>query len=171
MANCNLRWENYSTHFRNIFYELLNSNLYTDVTLICDDKKQLNAHKIVLASCSNVFKNFITELPEGTKPFIYLRGIQVEEMKSILEFIYLGETSIQQSRLEEMSKVAKNLELHEISKTMNSIIEDSKFELKESSVSKNESIEENYSWSENSIEDFSLVPLRFIYSSDLFLNG
>ena len=84
MANSNLRWENHSTHFRNIFYELLNSNLYTDVTLICDDKKQLNAHKVVLASCSNVFKNFITELPEGTKPFIYLRGIQVEEMKSNL---------------------------------------------------------------------------------------
>ena len=168
MANCNLRWENYSTHFRNTFYELLNSNLYTDVTLICDDKKQLNAHKIVLASC-NVFKNFITELPEGTKPFIYLRGIQVKEMKSILEFIYLGETSIQQSRLEEMSKVAKNLELHEISKTMNSIIEDSKLEQSENSVSKNQSNEENYSSSENSIEDFSLLDEILKESSENFV--
>ena len=162
MANCNLRWGNYTTHFRNIFYELLNSNLYTDVTLICDDKKQLHAHKVVLASCSNVFKSFITELPEGTKPFIYLRGIKVEEMKSILEFMYLGETSIQQNRLEEMSKVAKNLELHEISKTMNSIIE----EQRESSVSEKESIEESYS--ENSTEDFSLLNEILKESSENF---
>ena len=53
---------------------------------------------------------------------IYLRGIQHEEMESILEFMYLGEATFQQERMEEFLKVAQNLEIKELTE-MNEAID------------------------------------------------
>ena len=85
----NLNWHTYSDHLREILHEMMKSNELTDVTLICDDKRQFKAHKIVLSACSSVFKSIIDDLPQNSS-VIYLRGIQHQEMESILEFMYLG---------------------------------------------------------------------------------
>ena len=45
-----------------------------------------------------------------------MRGIQHQEMESILEFIYLGVATFYQERMKEFLNVAKNLEIKEISK-------------------------------------------------------
>ena len=44
----NLNWHNYSDHLREMLHGMMKSNELTDVTLICDDKRQFKAHKIVL---------------------------------------------------------------------------------------------------------------------------
>ena len=49
-------------------------------------------------------------------PLIYLRGIQSYEMESILQFMYLGEGKFNYERMTEFIKVAKELEVKEISK-------------------------------------------------------
>ena len=49
-------------------------------------------------------------------PVIYLRGVLAPEMKSILQFMYLGQASIYQDRMNDFLKVAKSLEVKEISK-------------------------------------------------------
>ena len=85
----NLNWVNYSDHLREMLHEMMNSSYLTDVTLVCDDKVQFKAHKIVLSACSSVFKSIINQLPQNSS-VIYLRGIQHQEMESILEFMYLG---------------------------------------------------------------------------------
>ena len=48
-------------------------------------------------------------------PLIYLRGIESYEMESILQFMYLGEGRFSQERMGEFIKVAKDLEVKEIS--------------------------------------------------------
>ena len=65
--------------------------------------------------CSTVFKNIIESLPQNSS-VIYLRGIQHQEMESILEFMYLGVATFYQVRMNEFLNVAKNLEIKEISK-------------------------------------------------------
>ena len=85
----NHNWTTYSDHLREMLHEMMKSNQLTDVTLVCDDKKQFKAHKIVLSACSSVFKSIINDLPQNSS-VIYLRGIQHQEMESILEFMYLG---------------------------------------------------------------------------------
>ena len=110
-----LNWDTYSDHLRKTFYELMKSNELTDVTLVCDDRSQFKAHKIVLSACSAVFKSIIIDLPQKNS-VIYLRGIQHEEMESILEYMYLGVATFYQERLNEFLNVAKNLEIKEISK-------------------------------------------------------
>merc|ERR1712133_174856 len=90
------------------------SDQLTDVTLVCDDKKQFKAHKIVLSACSTVFKSIINDLPQNSS-VIYLRGIQHQEMESILQFMYLGEVTLSHKTMKEFLDVAKNLEIKEIS--------------------------------------------------------
>ena len=53
-------------------------------------------------------------LPTGTNSLIFLRGIKYIHLKSILEYIYLGATTIQNDSMKEFYDVAKDLELVEI---------------------------------------------------------
>ena len=68
-----LYWYNYSDHLKKMIQNLKKSQLFTDVTLVSDDKKQIKAHKFVLTACSTVFQNIIESLPENSS-IIYLRG-------------------------------------------------------------------------------------------------
>ena len=109
----NLNWHTYSDHLREMLNGIMKSEEFTDVTLVCDDKRQFRAHKIVLSACSSVFKSIITEVPQNNQ-VIYLRGIQHQELKSILEFMYLGMATCHQERMQEFLNVAKDLEIKEI---------------------------------------------------------
>jgi len=111
----NLNWHTSSDHLREMLQEMMQSNQLTDVTLVCDDKRQLKAHKIVLSACSSVFKCIVNDIPQNNS-IIYLRGIQHQEMESILEFMYLGVATFYQERMNDFLNVAKNLEIKEISK-------------------------------------------------------
>merc|ERR1712098_879220 len=111
----NLTWHTYADHLRDMLLEMMISDELTDVTLVSDDKKHFKAHKIVLCASSPVFKSIISD---NSNPIIYLMGIQSEEVESILQFIYLGETSLFQDRMNDFLNVAKNLEIKEISKEM-----------------------------------------------------
>jgi len=111
----NLHWHTYSDRLRDMLYNLRKSEYLTDVTLVCDDQRQFKAHKLVLSACSTVFKNIIDNLPLNCS-VIYLRGIQHQEIESILEFMYLGVATFYQERMKEFLNVAKNLGIREISK-------------------------------------------------------
>ena len=108
----NLTWHAFQTHTNELLSELYKSTEYTDVTLVCDDKTQLKAHKFVLSSCSSVFKSILDS--SFSSPFIYLRGISKDEMVSILQFMYLGKTTVYQHRINEFLNAAKDLDLKEI---------------------------------------------------------
>ena len=47
----NLFWHSYSDHLKEMLHNMVKSDELTDVTLVCDDKKKLKAHKIVLRAC------------------------------------------------------------------------------------------------------------------------
>merc|ERR1712227_1167639 len=77
--------------------EMKNSDELTDVTLVCDDKKQFKGHKVVLSACSTVFKSIINNLPQNNS-VIYLRGV----------------ATVHQDNIDDFLNVAKNLEIKEI---------------------------------------------------------
>jgi len=114
-----LEWDTYTDHLREILHDMRNSNELTDVTLICEDKKQFKAHRNILSACSPVFKSIICDYL-STNPIIYLRGIQSCELESILQFIYLGKATFYRERINEFLQVAKILEIKEIDKSMSS---------------------------------------------------
>merc|ERR1712150_358823 len=110
-----LNWHTFSDHVQLMFKDLYEEEKHSDVTLVCDDQTQFKVHKIVLRACSSVFKKIIDNNP-SQHPLIYLRGIQSYEMESILQFMYLGEGKFYYERMGEFIKVAKDLEVKEISK-------------------------------------------------------
>ena len=120
--NYKINWQTYSEHLREMLYNMMMSDELTDLTLVCDDKRQLKAHKIVLSACSLVFKSIINDL-HGSNSVIYMRGIQHQEMESILKFMYSGEATFHQSSINEFLNLAKNLEMKGISENLNLTVE------------------------------------------------
>ena len=45
---------------------------------------------------------------------IYLRGVKQKELQSILQFMYLGETTIYPERIHEFMALARDLEVKEL---------------------------------------------------------
>ena len=111
-------WHTYTDHLRDMLKEMMTSNDFADVTLVCDDKKEIKAHRNILSACSPVFKNMLKIDQQSNHPVIYLRGIQHLQMEAILKFVYLGETSIHQDILTEFIQTAKLLEIREFDKSV-----------------------------------------------------
>ena len=97
---------------KEFFRELMETQQYSDITLVSHDQYSFKAHKFMLSACSSVFKNILDQNPQHTS--IFLRGIQHQEIESILQFIYLGEVKFHQERMKEFLNVAKDLDLKEI---------------------------------------------------------
>jgi len=110
----NLTWHTFILHGQDLFKNLFESQEFSDVTLISDDQHQYKVHKFVLSACSTVFRNILTNNPNNSS--IYLRGIHHEALESILQFIYLGEVTFYNERMNEFLNVAKNLDIKEIGK-------------------------------------------------------
>ena len=110
-----LHWETFSNYTREIFNDLSSSGDFADVTLICDDQRQIEAHRIVLSACSEVFRNILKANSHKT-PSIYLRGILHRDLETVLEFLYQGEVTLEQERLTEFLSVAKDLRIDIISR-------------------------------------------------------
>ena len=106
----NLHWDTFSENLQMMFKELHEEGKHSDVTLVCDDKTQFKAHRMVLSACSPVFKRILINNP-SEHPLIYLCGIQNYQMKSILQLMYLGEGNFCSERIEEIIKFAEDLEI------------------------------------------------------------
>lgn len=115
MEQFELIWRTFNDHLKDMMQKLMLSYESTDVTLVCADKTKLKAHKFVLNACSPVFNSIINDLPQKD-PVIYLKGIQAPEMKSILQFMYLGQATFYKERMNNFLDLAKSLEIKEISK-------------------------------------------------------
>ena len=111
--NCNLKWNSFKDHLLETFQEIGNYGNFSDVTLVSDDLKQTKAHKFVLSSSSPVLKTLLSNIPHKN-PLLFLRGIKQSELKAILNFIYFGETEIQESRIKDFIDAANDLQIKEI---------------------------------------------------------
>ena len=111
-----LMWHTYSDHLRSMMKEMMMDEDFSDVTLVTEDKKQIKANINILSACSPVFKH-ILKIDKNSRPIIYLRGIQYTELESIMQFMYLGEASFYEERMDEFLAVAKSLEIKQLSET------------------------------------------------------
>ena len=108
----NLTWQTVSSHRKDMFRHLMETQAFSDVTLVSDDQHQFRVHKFILSSCSSVFHTLLENSPQNLT--IYLRGIHHEDLQSILQFIYLGEATFYQKRKNEFLNIAKDLKIKEI---------------------------------------------------------
>ena len=105
-----LKWNDYHSNWNKALCKLRNDTEFADVTLISDDKVKFSAHKILLSSCSNLFK-FILKGNIQSPFFLYLSGVNSLNLGFILDYIYYGEVSIFQEQLDSFLESAQNLEI------------------------------------------------------------
>ena len=133
-----VKWHSFTDHLKNMLHKIRSTGMFTDVTFICDDQKELKAHMNVVGACSPVLRN-IFSMMKGDNRTIYMRGIKHSEMESLLEFMYLGEAKILSDRVNDFLTVAKDLEIEELCQRIKGQnLRDIKNEKKE------ESLEEEY---------------------------
>jgi hypothetical protein len=110
-----ITWKTFPTHLASTFQDLIKEGHFADVTLVSDEQVQIPAHKIVLSACSPVLKNLLLNNPHS-HPLLYMRGVQQQELQSILQFMYLGKATIYKDRIDEFMDIAIDLEVKELSK-------------------------------------------------------
>jgi hypothetical protein len=93
------------------FNILYSDQEFTDVTLVCDEDKQVKAHKVILSSSSKLFRRILLRNPHQ-HPLIYLKGVDYENLQLILQFMYLGQLEVEQDYLPIFIEAAKELEVN-----------------------------------------------------------
>ena len=104
-----LSWKDFSVNSTLCFQELRSEEELFDVTLACDDHR-VEAHKVILASCSPVFKAIVS----GNKTqnqLIYLRGLVKQDLDYMMDYIYSGTVNVLQEGLKRFLDIAADFKL------------------------------------------------------------
>ena len=100
--------------FQKFSKELLTSwylnGTFHDVTLASQDGLQIPAHRVVLSSSSSLLNTILRDNKQPS-PVIVCRGVEFQEIKCMLEFIYLGRTSLKSGNLQRFLTVSQDFGL------------------------------------------------------------
>ena len=106
-----LKWNDYLPAVSETFRRLRQDEALCDVTLVCDDE-EVEAHRIVLLASSAFFqKIFSKQRKKSHLPLVYLRGVKMRQVVSLLDFMYCGEVNIGQEDLSEFLSLAQDLQI------------------------------------------------------------
>jgi len=94
----------------NAFRSLFSNQEFSDVTLSCTGNKHIKTHKVVLSACSPFFRDILLQ-NSNPSPLIYLKGIDFQDLEAVVEFMYLGHTSVASSKLESFLASSKELQV------------------------------------------------------------
>ncbi|XP_001943732.1 uncharacterized protein LOC100164977 [Acyrthosiphon pisum] len=113
-------WDDHSTHLVARLGYLLERQQLVDVTLMCNTHS-LKVHRSVLAACSPYFEREL-----GNHPMIVLKDMKFSVLKSLIEFMYCGETNVTEDNLHALVEAAKFFEVKGLSSLAHESLQDSK---------------------------------------------
>ena len=102
--------DSHTDQFKKTFTDFSSNKILTDVTLVCDDKVKIEAHRIILCAGSSMFKEFFIDNLHP-HPMLYLKGVKHQILRHILEYLYEGKTKIPQKDVNSFLDLAKDLEV------------------------------------------------------------
>ena len=105
-----LSWNDYESNLSVAFRDLREEKEFFDVTLACEEDEQIEAHKVILSSCSSFFKNILKK-NKHPHPLLYLKGVKFLHLKSILDFMYQGRVNVEQVMLDSFLATAQELKV------------------------------------------------------------
>ena len=109
-----LKWNDFQLNIGSSFKELRKNLDFSDVTLMCEEDQQMEAHRIILTACSPFFSSVLKRANQS-HPIIYMRGLKAKDLGAILDFIYHGEANIYQEDLDGFLALAEELQLKGLS--------------------------------------------------------
>ena len=105
-----LKWNDFEKNVSRTFGLLRSEEEFFDVSLVSDDQKTMSAHKLVLSASSPYFKNVLTG-NKHSHPILCLMGVDSENLKTLLDFIYTGEVKVYEENLEKFLSISERLQL------------------------------------------------------------
>jgi len=103
-----LKWNDYEPNISAAFRDIREEKEFFDLTIACEDDKQISAHKVILSACSPFFRGVLKRNPHQ-HPLLYLKGVSYKDMSSVLSFMYHGEVNVAQDELNSFLQVAEDL--------------------------------------------------------------
>ena len=105
-----LAWDKFEATTSRTFNNLYLNQDFVDVTLVCDEEKQIKAHKLILSWSSTFFRR-ILKLNQHQNYILYLKGIKYNDLKAAIKFLYFGQVEVAHDELDSFMAVAKDLEI------------------------------------------------------------
>ncbi|XP_047738126.1 longitudinals lacking protein, isoforms N/O/W/X/Y isoform X3 [Hyalella azteca] len=91
--------------------EFLECKQFHDVSLYCtEDNEMIPAHKLVLSSCSDFFKNLFDRVQE-TNAVVVVKDVRHKTLQQILRFMYVGTVVVTATDVPEFMKAAKQFKV------------------------------------------------------------
>ena len=75
-----------------------------------DDDKHIPAHKIVLSACSPFLSTILLNHPDP-EPVIFFKSVKYEELKAMLDYMYLGNVIVEQVNVQDLLSLAGELQV------------------------------------------------------------
>ena len=111
MVECNtLKHEKYHEKLNSTLYEYYTSDTFTDVTLVCNDQKEVRCHRTLLRVWSPLLKDILDDVPQDEDPVIHLDNANSKQVSILLDVLFKGEVNIHKiEEVEDLLLVAKHL--------------------------------------------------------------
>ena len=105
-----LQWNDFRDDLHTAMTNLRKDTVFTDVTLVCEDGQQVEAHKAILVASSPFFQTLFAR-NKHPHPLIYMRSVNSDNLVAIVDFLYCGETNVQKENLNSFLSLADELQL------------------------------------------------------------
>ena len=106
-----LQWNDFKDNVKIAFGNLRDYIDFTDVTLACEDGKQVRAHKVILAASSPTLQKILRKNQHPQPSMIYMLGLKSEDLIAMIDFIYFGEAKVFQENLDSFLAFAEEPQL------------------------------------------------------------
>ena len=78
------------------------------MTLATEDGHKISAHKIILTSCSQVFRNLLSTL-DHPHPMIYMMGVKSKQLELVLQYVYQGRCELGEADVDDFLATGRDL--------------------------------------------------------------
>ena len=104
------KWNDFQQNIVRSYQDLRQETDFSNVTLVCEEGKQIEVHRIVLNACSPFFST-VLKRTKHSHPMIYMKGLRAKDLVAIVDFIYHGEANIYQEDLDGFLALAEELQI------------------------------------------------------------
>ena len=111
-----LQREDFTLHANKTFSSLYEDTNFSDVTLVCEGNQQIQAHKVILSSGSQFFRNILQGSPHP-HPMVYLR-VNPVHVVSLVQFLYQGQCQVEQEDIDTFLDLARELKIEGLTSEM-----------------------------------------------------
>jgi hypothetical protein len=105
----NLRWNNHLNTISQLLGEFLNNKSLCDVTLSAEGQT-ISCHRVILAACSTYFQGIFNQVNDKAL-VVMVKDAKFVDLKSLVDFMYYGEVSVEHERLNSLLRTAESLKV------------------------------------------------------------